>query len=85
MATYVFDAVLTPEEEGGYSVAVPALPGCFTCGDDYDDAVRMAVDAARTWVASTLRHGEPIPTRQHVEAPAGSECVCVSFEISDTD
>jgi len=24
--------LLTPEDEGGFSVSVPALPGCFTQG-----------------------------------------------------
>lgn len=52
MGKYIYDAVLTPEEEGGYSVDVPALPGCFTCGDDYRDAVFMAADAMKTWIAA---------------------------------
>ena len=80
MATYMFDAVLTPEEEGGYSVEVPALPGCLTCGDDYTDAVLMASDAARTWVASALRHGEEVPAYARAEAPEGCERVCVCFD-----
>ncbi len=80
MATYVFDAILTPEEEGGYSVEVPALPGCFTCGDDYLEAVSMAADAARTWVASALRHGEAVPSYRREEAPSGAERACVVFD-----
>lgn len=80
MSTYVFDAVITPEEEGGYSVEIPALPGCFTCGDDYEDAVRMAADAARTWVASALGHGEAVPPYSRAEVPAGSERACVVFD-----
>lgn len=80
MSSYVFDAVLTPEEEGGYSVEVPALPGCFTCGDDWRDAVSMAADAARTWVASALRHGEAIPAFSRAQAPEGSEVIAVVFD-----
>lgn len=86
MATYVFDAVLTPEAEGGYSVKVPALPGCFTCGDDYVDAVSMAADAARTWVASALRHGEPVPSyrRAVCDDDATSERACIVFDADSS-
>ncbi len=80
MSTYVFDAILTPEEGGAYSVEVPALPGCLTCGDGYLDAVAMAADAARTWVASALRHGEAVPAYRREEAPEGAERVCVVFD-----
>jgi antitoxin HicB len=38
--------LLTPDlEDGGYTVTVPALPGCITHGDTFDDAFEMARDA----------------------------------------
>jgi len=38
--------VLTPEVEvTGYSVTVPALPGCFTCGETIEDARSEAIEA----------------------------------------
>lgn len=80
MSTFVFDAVLAPEEGGGYSVEVPALPGCLTCGDDFADAARMAADAARTWVASAMRHGEAVPPYRREGVPEGCERVCVVFD-----
>ena len=80
MTTCVFDAILTPEEEGGYSVEIPALPSCFTCGDDYVDAVLMASDAARTWIASALRHGDEVPAYVRAETPEESERICVYFD-----
>lgn len=80
MSTYVFDAILTPEEEGGYSVEFPTLPGCYTCGDSYIDAITMAADAARTWVASSLCDGARIPAYKKEEAPAGSERACICFD-----
>ena len=39
--------ILEPSEEGGYTVTVPALPGCISEGDSVDDAlanVREAID-----------------------------------------
>jgi len=32
--------VLEPQEEGGYTVYVPSLPGCISEGDTYEEALR---------------------------------------------
>lgn len=45
MTKYVYPAIFTPEENGMYSVDFPDLEGCYTCGDDLGDALRMAEDA----------------------------------------
>lgn len=49
----------------GYSVVFPDCPGCQTCGDDREDAARMAADALEGWLAATLLAGEvpPRPAR----------------------
>ena len=39
--------VLEPSDEGGYTVLVPALPGCISEGDTKDEAmknIREAID-----------------------------------------
>ena len=33
-----FYAVFEQEEDGGFSVSVPALPGCFSQGDTFEEA-----------------------------------------------
>lgn len=83
MEIRIYNAILTPEEEGGYGVEVPALPGCFTCGDDYEDAVMMAADAMKTVVASMAGHGEELPASQFVAAdcPEGCASVLVAVEV----
>ena len=53
--------VLIAEEEGGYSVLVPALPGCFTQGDTKEEALQMAKEAIALHLESLLAHGEPVP------------------------
>lgn len=45
MAKYIYPAVFTPEKEGGFSVRFPDVEGCFTSGDDLQDALKMAGDA----------------------------------------
>jgi predicted RNase H-like HicB family nuclease len=38
--------ILHPENEGGYSVAIPALPGCASCGDTMEEALANVREAA---------------------------------------
>lgn len=33
-----YNALFTPEEEGGYSVSAPDLPGCHSQGDTFEEA-----------------------------------------------
>jgi len=44
--------LLTPEDEGGFSVAVSALSGCFTQGETVDEAIAMAKEAIALYVDS---------------------------------
>lgn len=52
---------LHPEEEGGYSVEVPALAGCRTQGETLEDAIANAKEAIAAWIGSALAHAEAIP------------------------
>ncbi len=45
MAKYVYPAIFTKEKEGGYSVAFPDVPGCYTQGESLSEAMEMAQDA----------------------------------------
>ena len=44
MAKYVYPAVFTPEENGGYSIVFPDLEGCYTCGENLEEGLEMAQD-----------------------------------------
>lgn len=62
MTEHSYTIVLLPEpEEGGYSVIVPALPGCVTQGETVEEAIEMAKDAITGWLATAEDFGEPIP------------------------
>ena len=56
-----FTVVFEEAEEGGYIVRVPALPGCMTQGNTFEEARRMARDAIKAYCASLKIHGEPVP------------------------
>ena len=58
----IYPACFYPcEEQSGYTVVVPDLPGCVTQGKDLAEAIEMAVDAASLWVLDCLEGGETIP------------------------
>lgn len=84
MGKYVYQAIMTPDEDGGYSVEIPDLPGCFTCGDDFMDAAYMAADAGKTYIASLLLHGEAVPQATSREVPDECKDVYVFFETDES-
>lgn len=56
-----FAVVLEPEEEGGFTVRVPAIPEIVTYGKDEREALAMAEDAVQLVIADCAARGEPIP------------------------
>ncbi len=56
-----YTIILIPEEEGGYSVEVPALPGCYTQGETREEAIYMAREAIELYLESCKVHDEIIP------------------------
>ena len=65
MRTYTI--VVEPEESGGYFVAVPALPGCFTHGRTVEECQQRAVEAIEVHITGLQADGEPVP--EEVGAP----------------
>ncbi len=52
---------LIPEAEGGYTVIVPALPGCVSYGASVEEAVQNAREAIELHLENLAAHREPIP------------------------
>ena len=67
MSEYQYTIILHPDtEEGGYTVTVPALPGCITQGETLEEAIAMAKDAIRLHVETLIACGEQVPEeREH--------------------
>jgi predicted RNase H-like HicB family nuclease len=53
--------VLHPDTEGGYTVTVPALPGCISEGDTVEEALKNIKEAIELFLESMREHGEEIP------------------------
>jgi predicted RNase H-like HicB family nuclease len=58
---YTYKIHLHKESEGGYTVIVPALPGCITYGENIDEAMSMAKEAVEVYIEELLSRGEQIP------------------------
>ncbi len=52
--------VLKKEPEGGYTVTVPALPGCITYGEDVEEAIKMAEEVIELYIEELQSRGEEI-------------------------
>lgn len=51
---------IVPDEEGGYVVSFPELPGCLSTGDKIEEAIKNAVDAKRAWFEAAIEDGVEI-------------------------
>lgn len=47
--------------EGGYVIRFPELPGCVTCGDTMESAIKNAEDCKREWILTAMEEGIAIP------------------------
>lgn len=56
-----YTVIFEPAKEGGYVVSVPALPGCITQGDTFEEALSMIKDAMEGYLAVLKEQGEVIP------------------------
>ena len=57
---------LRKEQEGGYTVFVPALPGCITYGETVDEAIDMAKEAIELYIEELQDRGESVPDDSNV-------------------
>ena len=56
-----YTAIFEPAEEGGYVVSVPALAGCATQGETFEDAVSNIKDALQGYLEVLKEEGQEIP------------------------
>ena len=58
---FSYSVVLEPQEGGGFTVLVPALPEVVTEGDTEEEALANAGEAIRAILAYRRDHGLEIP------------------------
>ena len=66
-----YTVILDPDlEEGGFTVTVPALPGCVTEGDTRQQALEAAREAIEAYLLSLIDDGQPLPPQDVQTATA---------------
>jgi len=53
--------IITPDEEGGYVVECPALPGCVSQGETIDEALTNIREAAELCLEVMVEQGDDLP------------------------
>lgn len=62
MEKVTYTVNIKADEEGGFVATVPALPGCVTQGETYDEVIQMAHECIEGFLEALAKAGEPIPT-----------------------
>ena len=62
-----YTVVLESERGGGFVVSVPALPGCFTQGENRAEALKNAREAIGAYIEELRSRGEDIPIEVKTE------------------
>jgi predicted RNase H-like HicB family nuclease len=53
-----YTVILELERDGGYVAMVPALPGCMTQGDNYEEALRNIREAMELYIEDCVAVGD---------------------------
>lgn len=84
MAKYLFPAVFTPESGGIYSVNFPDIEGCYTQGDNLQDAFEMAEDVLCLRLYDLEESQSNIPTPSNPKKIVTDKNSFVVFVRTDT-
>ena len=84
MAKYVYPAIFTKEEKDMYSVNFPDLEGCYTCGENLEEALYMAEDVLAFTLYDYERSKSAIPAPSDRESVVLSDGQFVNMVYCDT-
>lgn len=65
-------AILPGDDQHAWGVEVPDIPGCFSAGEDLDDAIAMAREAIEGHLELLAQDGQEIPKACKVSAHAAN-------------
>ena len=67
--------IVIESDRDGYFVSCPALQGCYSQGNTYEEAIKNIKDAIRLHIEDRVAQGEEIP--QHVSVSLSTVEVAV--------
>lgn len=71
----VYTVALLREDEGGYCVLVPALPGCVSQGQSLAEALEHIKEAIEGYIEVLRERGKPVP----------EDSTTITFDLDDAD
>ena len=83
---YIYPAVITKNELGGFSAVVPDFECCATDGDTWREVIAMASEALELAIEGELSLQKPLPVPSDVEPSNADERVvylCVEVDASE--
>ena len=60
MSDYFYKVIIEPQEDGGFTAYVPALPGCVSQGDTYPETLDNIREAMALYLEVKLERGGKI-------------------------
>ena len=63
--------IVRDSDEGGFVASYPDLPGCITCGETEEEALKNILDAKKAWLEAALEENIEIPEPDSLEAYSG--------------
>jgi len=63
-----YPIIIHKDADSDYGVTVPDLPGCFSAGDSFDEALVMAKEAIECHIEGLMNDGETLPLPKRIEA-----------------
>ncbi len=66
---FQYTAIFEPEKSGGYSVIIPALPGCISQGENFEEALTNIKEAAELYLEDLKESEIPKEEKPIVVSP----------------
>jgi predicted RNase H-like HicB family nuclease len=62
-----YPVVIHKDEHSDYGVSVPDIPGCYSAGSNYDDALTNVIEAIECHLEGLLMDNESIPVGSTID------------------
>jgi predicted RNase H-like HicB family nuclease len=59
--THRFTVIFEKEDQGGYHIFCPTLPGCHTQGETVEEGIANIREAIQLYVETLIEDGFPVP------------------------
>ena len=69
MTEYNYTVIIEREESGVYHAFCPALRGCHSQGDSYEETVHNITEAVQLYIERLKAHSEPVPSEDVIIKP----------------